>query len=242
MDLDPSDQKALTLLVDELHELHGDGLLSVSLTGDAVGAAYQPRKTELATIVVLEEVSPDALRETRSHIRRWRRRNLSTPMMMDPHYIESALDVFPLEFLEIRERHVQLCGDRDPFADLRIDVDHLRLAVEEQLRGKLLHLWGAYLSTEGSEKHLRALLVETPPGFEMVLRAMLKLPGGPTGTPDDDALVAAVESRFGLELPSLRRLVGLHTGRGSLAGDELDPLCEGYLAEVRSLVQVIDAL
>lgn len=239
MDLDPTDRTALDRLVEELREAHGDALLAVALTGDAVGPAYQPRKTPLATLVVLREVTPDALRAHHGRMRHWRRRNLALPVFMDPPYVASSLDVFPVEFIDLADRHLMLYGD-DPFAALAFDPDHLRLEVEEQLRGKLLHLWGAYLSSEGREAELRALLGETPAGFEVVLRALARLrsatPLGADGSP-----VEAIERLFGIELPVLRRLYALRLGRGALANDELDALCGEYLDEVRRLVQLTDA-
>ncbi len=239
MTLDPSDRKALDRMVTELQELHGDALLAVALTGDAVGPEYRPRKTPLATLVVLSEVSQEALRATRNEIRRWRKRNILTPVLMDPRYIQSSLDVFPIEFLDLADRHLLLFGE-DPFTDLEFDTDHLRLEVEEQLRGKLLHLWGAYLGTEGSGKNLRTLLLETPGGFEVILRGLARLRSS-TRLDAGQSPVEAVERLFELELPVLRRLHEIRSGHGKLTHDEAEEVFEGYLGEVRRLVQLTDA-
>lgn len=247
MALDPADQRTLDRLVADLQELHGESLLAVALTGEAASDDYEPGKTPLAVVVVLAEVTPGALRTTRGRVRGWRRRRIPPPVLMDPRYIETSLDVFPLEFMEIASRHVLLFGDDDPFRAPSIDPGHLRLEVEEQLRGKLLHLWEAYLATEGSRRQLRALLAETPAGFEMALRGVLRLRRTDSDTPADDAsggeaIVANVERSFDIELPTLRRLEALRRGHGALPDDELETVFEGYLADVRRLVQLSDAL
>jgi hypothetical protein len=245
MELDPSDRSRLDRLVQDLLELHGDSLLAVALIGEALGPGYRPRKTPLSVVAVLRELTPDALRRTRSRVRRWRRRNLAIPLLMDLAYIEASLDVFPIEFLDISQRHLLLFGDADPFDGLRYDRAHLRLEVEEQLRGKLLHLWEAYLRTEGSERSLRSLLLETPAGFDVILRALLLLRPAPAENrasgPEEDP-VAAVAQAFEIELPTLEHLWKLRCGRGSLTNDQLDAVFDGYLSEVRQLVRLIDAL
>ncbi len=246
MNLDSKDARALKGLVADLREMHGDALLCVALTGEAAGPGYVPRRSPLNVVVVLEEVTPDALRRTRGRISAWRRRRIPTPLLMDPRYIESALDVFPLEFLEIADRHRVLEGRSDVFAGLEVDLPHLRLEVEEQIRGKLLHLWEAYLEAAGSKRALRQLLLETPPGFEVILRGMLRLGQGAQEagdrSADPEALLRAVEQRFGLELPAFRRLEAARRGRAKLPAGDLDGVFDAYLGEVRRLVRVADDL
>jgi hypothetical protein len=163
---------------------------------------------------------------------------------MDPVYLESALDVFPIEFLEISDHHLLLHGESNPFAKLEIHLPHLRLEVEEQLRGKMLHLWEAYLEVGSSKRELRRLLVESPLGFEVALRGLLRLrqEAGDARPDHPGELLAAVEEEFGVALPTLRRLEAVRGGEGAIAGGEVEPLFDAYLAEVRSLVRTIDAL
>lgn len=227
----------------DLRERHGDALLAVALTGEAAGPAYRPRRSSLDVAVLLREVSPEALRRTRDRIGAWRRRRIPPPLLLDPLYLASARDVFPLELLELRESHVLLAGDRDPFAELEIDLGHLRLEVEEQLRGKLLHLWEAYLSAGRSRRALRRVLTETPPAFELALRGLLRVaepeaapPAGPEGR------LEAVEARLGLSLPVFRRLERARHAGERLPRGELERLFEGYLHEVRALVRASDGL
>jgi hypothetical protein len=246
-ELHPKDRSALEGFTEDLRGLHGDALVAALLTGEAASAGYRPRRSPLSTVVILSEVTPDVLRRTRPRLRGWRRRRIPTPLLMDPAYIESAIDVFPIEFLEIADHHLPLYGDDHPFADLSVHLPHLRLEVEEQIRGKMLHLWEAYLEAGGSKRTLRRLLLETPPGFEMILRGMLRLRQGENeaGTSRPDApseLLSVVERQFELELPVFRRLERVREGSERLGRNELDSVFDAYLAEVRRLVRVSDAL
>jgi hypothetical protein len=249
VELDRKDRAALERFVEELHGLHGEALLAVVLTGEAAGPGYRPGRSALTTIAVLQDVTPEALRRTRERVAGWRRRRIPTPLLMDPLYIQSSLDVFPLEFLEIEARHEMLFGDRDPFAGLSLDFSNLRLEVEEQVRGKMLHLWEAYLETGASKRSLRRLLLETSPGFETILRGMLLLKGA--GQEDDPehpeaetpaAFLGRIEEGFGVELPVFRRLEAARRGEAELDRRELEETFEAYLNEVRQLVRLADSL
>ncbi len=245
-ELDASDRSALDAFVADLRALYGDALLAAALTGEAASRSYRPRHSELTTTVLLREITPAALRSMRPKLRGWRRRRIATPLLLDPVWIDGARDVFPLEFLELAENHRMLFGERDPFADVAVDLGHLRFQVEEQLRGKWLHLWEAYLEVGGSKRSLRQLLLDSPRGFEVILRGLLHVAGGTDAAGGEHAgaesPVAAAERALGLELPVLQRLEALGRGEGRLSSAELDGVFDAYLEEVRSLVRAADAL
>ncbi len=238
-DLHAKDRNRLDKTLAELVELYGEHLRAVALCGEAVTPAYRPKRTRLKLVVVLDQVSPELLRRMRPRIRAWARRHIDTPLVMDPLYIESSLDVFPLEFLEIGDEHRLIHGETDPFAEQPIDREHLRIETEEQARGKMLHLWEAYLECGGRRSTMRRLLAQTPAGFLPAVRAMLYLADRPR--PDSPAeLLAEAERAFDCRLPTMSRL--LDAGAKRPAASDLEPLFESYLAEVRALVRIADGL
>ena len=223
--LDARDRASLDLVRRELHELYGDALRAVALTGEAAGAGYRPGRSSLELAVVLEAVTPEALRRVRPRLGGWGRRRIATPLFLDERWLTGSRDVFPIEFLELREHHVLLHGEGDPFAGLPVQAEHLRLEVERQLRGKLLHLWEAYLDTRGSRRRLRALLLAAVPGFAWILRGALHLAEGQEPRPpcaDSETLFAEAERRFGVSLPVLRRLERVRRGAETLPAAELE--------------------
>jgi hypothetical protein len=239
--LDPKDRGSLDRFIADLRALYGSTLRAVALSGEAASATYRPRVTPLQTVVVLDEVSPKALREARPHLRAWRRARIPTPLFLDPRYIETSLDTFPLEFLELREHHLLLHGEVDPFAALTIDTRHLRLQVEEQLRGKLLHLWEAYLESGGARKPLERLLLESFEAFAVAMRGLLRVRGVDPAGAGGRALVGAVSHELGIPLPTLAALADARESGARLPASDLDARFESYLAELRALVRATDA-
>lgn len=242
MGLDARDARALETLVGDLRGLHGAALVAVLLAGESAGPEYRPRITPLSVVVVLAELGAETLRRTRTRVAAWRRQRIAVPLLLDAATIERSLDVFPLELLELRDRHQTLYGRCDQIEHLEVRLPYLRLEIEEQLRGKLLHLMSAYLETGSSPRALRRLLLDSQPGFAVLLRGLLRLRGG-EGSPrpaDPHELIGAVETQLGVVLPALRRLDRVRRGREALARAELEPLFEAYLDDVRRLGQLVD--
>jgi len=243
--LDPRDRDRVEDARRELCDLYGAALHAVALTGEAAGAGYRPGRSPLELAVLLEEVTPAALRALQPRLRAWRRRRVAPPLLLDPRWLAESRDAFPLELLELSEHHVLVHGDVDPFARLEVRADRLRVEVERELRGKLFHLWEAYLEHGGSARRLRELLLETPPAFEWILRGALRAEEGlahPAPRRErPDELLAEVERRTGLSLPTFRLLQRTRRDEEHLPSDGLDALFEAYLGEVRGLVQHVEA-
>jgi hypothetical protein len=242
--LDDRDRATLEQVRRDLHALYGDALRAVALTGEAAGASYRAGKTHLEIAVLLEEVTAEALRKVRPRLGGWARRRVGAPLFFDLRWLADSRDVFPIEFLELRTHHVPLHGEVDPFANLPVVPEHLRLEVEKQLRGKLLHLWEAYLETRGSARRLRSLLDAVPHGFAWILRGALHLADPESvdlpGHGEEERVLVEVERRFGVSIPALRRLETARRKGERIPAGELEPLFEALLAELRALVQIGD--
>jgi hypothetical protein len=237
--LDAKDARAVDQAVADLRAAHGDRLRALVLCGDAAGDDYAPGRTPLDLTVVLDSVTAAALRATAAHVATWRRHRIGVPLLLDPPYIASAVDVFPLEFLDLADRHRVVYGD-DPFAAVTIDARALRAEVEAQLRGKLLHLGQAYLESAAARSSLRELLVESVAAFELIMRGMLRL--REVARSASARVLDDVERTFTVELPALRELAAVRRGAGRIVRADLEPLFASYLDEVRMLVGLVDRL
>jgi hypothetical protein len=239
MELDRRDAHRIDQAVAELGRACGERLLAVALTGEAASSGYRSGRSSLSLAVVVDKVAADILDAIRPLVRRWRGSRIATPLVLDPLYIETSRDVFPLEFLDLLDRHRLLTGRIDPFADITVERGHLRIELEEQLRGKMLHLWELYLETHRPGRLARAL-IHTLPHFYILLRGMLFLREEDRPT-DPIELVSAVETAYRLELPGFRELESLRAAGSRVRRSAAGPLFVRYLDEVGQLVRVVDA-
>ncbi|OQA27530.1 MAG: hypothetical protein BWY59_01061 [Verrucomicrobia bacterium ADurb.Bin345] len=99
----------------------------------------------------------DGLERAFGLVERWKKRGVATPLFMTKTDIATSLDVYPVEFLTMREHHVRVDGE-DVLEGLTFDREHLRLQLERELKGKILLLREHYLETEGRVKAVRELI------------------------------------------------------------------------------------
>ena len=249
---DSKDSRALEQFTEEVQEIYGQLLETVAVVGEAASSSYRPGRTPLETVIVVKELRPALLRAARDSLRAWERKRIATPLFLDPAYVEGALDTFPLEFLEMAEYHVILHGGSDFLDVARVERGPLRLQIEEQLRGKLLHLWEHYLVTGGRRRRLERLILDSLPGFEMPLRGLLWLQrtggiGGastrdPSERPAGGDLIDAVAKSLSHPLPTMARLEEIRLAGNKIPEKDLDPIFEAYLAEIRIVIDRIDQL
>jgi predicted nucleotidyltransferase len=224
----------------EIRDLYEDDLLAVILYGSAVGPEFIPGVSDLNLLVLLKEVGPNQLAKAAKFMPRWRKSRLS-PLFLDPEYLESSVDVFPIEFLEMKERHRLLWGE-DLLAGLEVPRENLRLQCEQELKGKWLQLRQGYLEAGGDARELRRLLIASLSPFAVVLSALLRLKGFAVPPKEFLEVLAQVEAAFGLELDSFRRVYQLKQGYASPGRGEVLALFVRYLEEVHRLAQAADQL
>lgn len=239
-ELDEKTERSLRNFSREVRDLYGDDVLSIILYGSAVGPDYIPEVSDLNLLVILKEVGPEQLGKALRYVKQWRKNRIN-PLFLDPRYIESSLDAFPIEFLEMKERHRLLWGE-DLLADLEVPQENLRLQCEQELKGKWLKLRQVYLETEGNPKRVKKLMTASLRPFGVVLSALLRLKGFEVPPQEFLEVVTQVEEAFNLELGAFREVYQLKQGFRSPDRAELNTLFAQYLTEVRRLAQAADAL
>ena len=233
-------QEILDRFVRDVQGLYGDDLVAVFLYGSATTGEHVAGRSDINVGVVLRQLTAAVLRKASGHLRAWARHGFATPVYFDPQFLRDALDVFPIEFLDMQTHHRVLWGP-DLLADLRIGAEPLRRQCELELRGKLLKLRQAYVESSRSPRELEAVLVSAISGLVVLARTLLRLAGreviGSTA-----AVLDRVETQFNLSAANLRKAWRLKRGEIRVTGAEMDMLYQGVLEEFQRLVQVVDAL
>lgn len=204
--LDPHLRSVVGLFLKDVLQAFPGGIESYALTGSCLTADYVPGRSDINSVLVLKEMSPALLDRLASLGRRYGRKGMRAPLVMTCPYIERSLDVFPIEFLDIRLIHKTIHG-AELFSGLSISKPLLRLQCERDLKAKIIHLHQGYICCSGSGRGLRALLNEAWPGFFPLFRAMLSL----VRLKQEPALLKeevleSMESAFGISLDCLREV------------------------------------
>ncbi|MEE9367697.1 MAG: nucleotidyltransferase domain-containing protein [Pontiella sp.] len=161
-------------LVEELKQACPAGLKSVVLYGSAAAGDHAGKRSDYNILVVTEDLGLATLNALTKPAGKWAQAGNPAPLMFTQERLAQAADVFPIELLDIRECHKILFGE-DLVTDLDIDTKNLRLQIEHELRGKLIHLRQSYLQTGGKPKAVADLMVKSLSTFLVLFRASLRL-------------------------------------------------------------------
>jgi len=224
----------------DFSRVFGNDLVSVILYGSAAGDDYRPGKSDINFLVALSEKGIDNLESGIEMISKWRKRMVAVPLVMTKSFINSSLDSYPIEFLNIKRTYVTVFGE-DVLKELSFKPDLLRLQCERELKGKTLHLREGLLRTEGKEKKIRELIKMSFTAFISIFNALLylkgiKMPG------ERREIIRSVAGEFGVNPEVFLKCADIKEDRGNFSSYEVKKIFKAYLMEVRKLSKVVDEL
>jgi len=233
-------EEVLQKFLQDVQGLYGTDLVAVFLYGSAAAGEHVPGRSDINVAVVLRQLAPDLLRNATSHLRGWHRQGFATPLFFDLEILHDSLDVFPIEFLDMQERHRTLCGP-DLFAGTHIEQGNLRLQCEQELRGKLMKLRQSYIEFAQAPGELERILHVAVSSIAVLVRTLLRL-GRADPTGNTDVVLERAQTRFGVSTAALQRVSRWKRSEIRLSGSAVESLYCEVLEEVQGLVKVVDEL
>jgi uncharacterized protein (DUF1778 family) len=222
-------------LVRRLREAFGEELACVSVYGS--GAEDPARDRDLNVLVLARRLDFDALeRAAKTAMRDWKAAGNPAPMLMTTWEWHRSADAFPIDYADILHRHRTVFGEL-PTDGIRVDREHLRLQLEHEARGKVMHLRAGILGTEADPVRERELLAHSVSAMTAICRALVRL--------HDETMPAGAEAviRRAAAIASFDAtpfITALAARRGEKVADSRRVLA-GYLAGAEALVRHLDA-
>jgi hypothetical protein len=196
---------------------------------------HGPRHTT-RTMAIVESLTEQDLRGCASRVSVWHDAGLATPLIVPVHEFERSLDVFPLEFAEIRGDHVLVAGT-NPFATADVDAGDLRRACEVQVRSHLLHLREGFVEAAGNNNALAVLIVDSAKPLAALLIGLARLEG--SGSADAAAAGRRAERALAITPGAIADVLAL-THVQEISAAEAERIFPTYLAAMERLVEYVD--
>jgi hypothetical protein len=224
----------------DYRKLFGDELISIILYGSAVGEDYIPGKSDLNFLITLTDRGIEGLDSALETVGRWRKRNVAIPLFMTRSYLTGSQDSYPIEFLNMK-RHYKVVSGEDVLAPLAFDPRHIRLQLERELRGKLLHLRSGYLATEGKANKIRDLIGASLTAFVSLFSALLCLKKLeiPKGKRD---IITAAGTAFRFDAAVFLKCEEIRRKADHFSSAEVRAVFRDYLREVGQLCELIERM
>ena len=103
-------------------------------------------------LLILKEINPEVLDELN--------KLKENPLFFSQSELDEAADVFPLEFLNIKNTYEMIEGN-DVIKNLKIDKKDIRRELEFEVRSKLIHLRQSFINKKTDLKELLKAVIPT---------------------------------------------------------------------------------
>lgn len=161
----------------DVRQALGEDLEAVVLFGSAAAGRHVAGHSDLNFLLVARRIDRGRLDSLAACSKRWSRQGIAPPLIVEPSFLRSSLDSYPLEILGMLAAHQALFG-ADPLDGLLPAAVHVRLQAEREIKAKQLWLRRGYLERQGNATQLLGLLRDALPSIDAILRGLVFLRGG----------------------------------------------------------------
>lgn len=208
--------------------------------GSAARGEFLQGYSNINVLIVLEHITQPALQQWSGIHKQWAREKIIAPLFLRHSDLQQFSDVFPLEFLDIKEYHVLLEGC-DPFPELHVDTTNLFRQCRQETHANLLRVRQCYVEGWAKVEAIQTLLPLSLTALLPCLRGLYRLLDHPSNLKSPEVLdelntTLDVDPSVFLEAWRLKR------GLSTPGKHELPKLFERYLAGLGQLVDRIDSM
>ncbi len=233
-------QDIFVSLMQDYLKVFGNEMISLMLYGSAAGGAYVKGKSDINVLAVLTEAGMDRLDAALALVKKWRKRRVAVPLVITQAFIDSSLDAYPIEFLNMKNNSILIYG-KNVLENLNFKPDDLRLQIERELKSKILLLREGYLESEGRTRALRQLIARSIPALSAIFNALLYLK---TRSAPHDRRDTAREMKkvFELDEGVWNACLAIKEGTDRLPSGEVVTVFKKYLREADKICSRVDSL
>jgi len=228
--------------IDDLRTTHGKNLASVILYGSAAVGDFVKNQSDYNLLIALKEITPKELRNSQAAMREWNRLGHPIPVYFTVNELQTAADVFPIEFHQMERARKVLFG-ADVLANINISDEFLRHQTEYELRSKLILLRRHYIAVSNSVPGLTNLMAESLSSFASLFRAVLLLHGIEPPV-EKQKIVALTAQHLKLNGVPFEKVFNIRENNYGQILDEVsaNQLFADYMREIENVIAAVDNL
>lgn len=219
---------------------HTENIHSFHVVGSALTTDFDQKASQINSVIVLKDMDLAFVEFLALLGNTYRKKGIAAPLTMTPSYIESSLDVFPIEFLDFKLLHKTVFGP-DIMAPLVVEPRHLRLQCEREIKTKLIWLRQGYISSLGDKRLISERLSDSIVGYMPLFRAIITLLGEEPPKLRRD-VISAIQRLTGIETGIFEKMLLLRRREIKLTKDELTESFEQYYRATERTAKIIDEL
>ena len=233
-------QNKIIPFFNQLLTIHNEDIVSAAIYGSATGINYNPKSSNINCVLIVKTWSFALLEKSLKEVSLGLKQNIAPPLILTKEYIASSCDVFPIEFLDIKENHILLYGE-DVFTTLEINKSYIRLFCEQQIKGKLITISQAYLEVGLDRGKLRTLLQKSLNALIPIFRNLIRLKGQHPSI-EKQKIIEDLSREFQLDSNRLIEIYQAAIQEHKCGDQKVVEHFQGFLNELKKLSIAIDQL
>ncbi|GBE04343.1 hypothetical protein BMS3Abin09_01277 [bacterium BMS3Abin09] len=170
--------------------------------------------------------------------KKYRKKRVGAPLIMTPEYINTSLDVFPIEFLNFKLMHSTVYGE-DILENIVIERLDLRHQCERELKSKLIWLRQGYISSMGDKKILTEGFVQSITDYMSLFRGIIVLAGKEPPVIQSE-VITALSDAVKIDAGVFAKVLKKKRDKIKLFVEELNTIFEDYYSATEKLGKIID--
>jgi predicted nucleotidyltransferase len=228
--------------IDDLRAAHGRNLASVILYGSAAAGDFVKNQSDYNLLIALNTITPKDLRAAQAPMREWSKLGHPVPVYFTVSELETAADVFPIEFRQMEKARKILYG-ADVLANVTISDEHLRHQTEFELRSKLIQLRRRYIPASVSVEGLAALMSQSLSSFAALFRAVLLLHGIDSPV-NKHEVIALTAQHLQVDGAPFEKIFNIRENNFAKKLDEIEAnqLFSEYMEQIEKVIAAVDKL
>lgn len=232
--------KKLSRYLYNLTTIIGKNLDAIVLYGSAATEEFDPRRSNINLIVVVEKLDLELLHKVQPLVKKGARSGIVAPLFLTHEHMDTSSDVFPIEFLDMSDFHHTIYGD-DPFKKFKIGTEHLRLECEEKLKGSLINLRQSYLEVADRRGPMMELVSSSITGVVSIFRGLIRLAGHDAPASKQAVIMRAAEL-YPVEPKSFLTALTIKHEAPRMSREETDDFFSDYLVDIEKLALHVDKM
>lgn len=221
-----------------IREILREKLYSIVLFGSRVSGEEIKYKSDYNLLIVLTEINYETMEKISGTIKKWLKAGNSYPIIFTIEEIKNSTDVFPLEFMDIKDAYKILYG-KDVLSEIFTEQTNLRHQCEYELRSNLMKIRQAYILHNDNNKKLKEIMALSLSSFLTIFKGIIHLHNEKPPTKKIDSL-EIISKKIGFDLSPFLKIKELKENK--ISKINYKNLFQDYLKEIEKVVKYIDNL
>jgi predicted nucleotidyltransferase len=233
-------QETLRRYVAQLKQHLGTQVEAIVLYGSLARREYVHGRSNINVLLILRIGSLPVLQQCGKLQQKWGKVGIVSPLVITEADLRNSLDLFPLEYFEIKEHHIVLEG-RDLFPELHINDRNLSVQCEQEIIGNFLRLRQRFIEGWGRPEAIQALLPISLTTLIPCLKGIYRLLGHSLSGPSGDIL-DRLSSTLQVDPQAFQEVLSMKRGLSTPGIMDLPKLYERYLRSFQALIDRVREL